>query len=98
MVTAFVLMNIERGKINEVAQHALNLNGVAEIFSVAGEYDAIAILRTENNEQIADLVTEQLLEIPHIIRTETMLAFRAFSKDDLGAAFALGSDEPALKE
>jgi len=98
MVTAFVLMNIERGKINEVAQRALGIEGIAEVFSVAGEFDLIAILRTASNEQIADIVTGHLLDIPYIVRSETMLAFRAFSKDDLGAAFALGSDEPALRE
>ena len=96
MVTALVLMNIERGKINDVVQRMLQLSGVSEVFSVAGQYDAIALLRTANNDEIADLVTGHLRDIPYITHTETLIAFRAFSRDDLGAAFSIGSDEPAL--
>lgn len=98
MVTALVLITIERGKIKEVADRMLQYDGVAEVFSVAGEYDAVAILRTQTNDQIADLVTSKLLQIPHIVRTETLMAFQAFSREDLGAAFAIGNDEPALKQ
>ncbi len=97
MVTALVLISIERGKINEVVQQLLSFEGVSEVFSVAGHYDAVAILRTPTNDGIADLVTDKLRGIPYILKTETMMAFRAFSRDDLGAAFAIGSDEPALK-
>lgn len=96
MVTALVLMNIERGKFGDVVQALLKLRGVDEVFSIAGQYDVAAILRTETNEQIADLVTDHLRNVPHITRTETLMAFRVFSKDDLGAAFAIGGDEPAL--
>ena len=96
MVTALVLMNVERGKINDVVQSLLRLKGVSEVFSVAGQYDAIALLRTETNDQIADLVTGHLRDIPHITHTETLIAFRAFSRDDLSAAFSIGSDEPTL--
>ena len=96
MVTALVLISIERGKINEVVQQLLSFDGVSEVFSVAGHYDAVAILRTATNDGIADLVTDKLRGIPYILKTETMMAFRAFSRDDLGAAFAIGNDEPAL--
>jgi DNA-binding Lrp family transcriptional regulator len=92
MVTAIVLMNIERGKVSEVAQRLLSLDGVAEVFSVAGQYDLVAVLRTPTNEAIADLVTARLLEIPFIKRTETLMAFRAFSKDALGAMFSIGAE------
>ncbi len=98
MVTAIVLISIERGKINEVVQRLLEFDGVSEVFSVAGEYDAVALLRVASNEQIADLVTAKLLDIPQILRTETLMAFRAFSRADLGAAFSIGSDEPALDQ
>ena len=98
MVTALVLITIERGKIKEVAERMLRFDGVAEVFSVAGQYDAVAILRTTTNEQIADLVTAKLLQIPHILRSETLMAFQAFSREDLGAAFSIGNDEPALKQ
>ncbi len=92
MVTAFVLINVTRGKLNEVAQQLLQLKGIAEVFSIAGQYDAIAVLRTATNEDIADLVTDHMLTIPNIVKTETMLAFRAFSREDMGAMFSIGSE------
>lgn len=92
MVIALVLMNVERGKVAEVAEKLLKLEGVTEVFSVAGQYDCVAVLRTTTNEAIADLVTSQLLNVPHIKHTETLMAFKAFSKDDLGAMFSIGSD------
>jgi DNA-binding Lrp family transcriptional regulator len=93
MINAIVLINVERTKIDEVAQRLLALDGVSEVFSVAGRYDLAALLRTKTNEQIADLVTSRILDIPHITRTETLMAFKAYSRDDLGAMFAIGNEE-----
>ncbi len=93
MVTALVMMNVERGKVAEVAERLLKLDGVTEVFSVAGQYDLVAVLRTPDNETIADLVTSKLLSVPHIRRTETLMAFKVFSKDDLGAMFSIGAEQ-----
>ena len=92
-VIALVLVTVERSKIEEVAQRLLALNGVSEVFSVAGRYDLVVVLRTQTNEQIADLVTARILEIPHITRTETLMAFKAYSRDDLGAMFSIGNED-----
>jgi DNA-binding Lrp family transcriptional regulator len=93
VVIALVLINVERSKVDEVAQRLLALDGVTEAFSVAGRYDLVALLRTRSNEQIADLVTKRILDIPHITRTETLMAFKAYSRDDLGAMFSIGNEE-----
>jgi len=93
MITAIVLINIEHSKVDEVAQRLLALEGVSEAFSVAGRYDLVLVLRTRTNEQIADLVTSRIRETPHITRTETLMAFKAFSRDDLSAMFSIGGDE-----
>jgi DNA-binding Lrp family transcriptional regulator len=93
VVVALVLINVERSKVDEVAQSLLALDGVTEAFSVAGRYDLVALLRTKTNEQIADLVTKRILDIPHITRTETLMAFKAYSRDDLGAMFSIGNEE-----
>ncbi len=92
-VIALVLVTVERSKIEEVAQRLLALDGVSEVFSVAGRYDLVAVLRTQTNEQIANLVTSRILDIPHITRTETLMAFKAYSRDDLGAMFSIGNEE-----
>lgn len=93
MVTAIVLINIERAGIENVAQRLLALEGVSEVFSVAGRYDLVAILRAQTNEQIADLMTMHIRDVPHITRTETLMAFKAYSRDDLGAMFSIGNEE-----
>jgi DNA-binding Lrp family transcriptional regulator len=93
MVTAIVLINIERAGIENVAQRLLALEGVSEVFSVAGQYDLVAILRAQTNEHIADLMTMHIRDVPHITRTETLMAFKAYSRDDLGAMFSIGNEE-----
>ena len=93
MVTAVVLINVERGKINAVAQGLLALDGVSEVFSVAGQYDLVALVRTATNEGIADVVAQGIRDIPHITRTETLMAFKAYSRADLGAMFSIGNEE-----
>lgn len=92
-VHAIVLMNIERGKVNDVAQQIINIDGVSDVFSIAGRYDLVAILRTETNEKIADIVTEVIRDVPYITQTETLMAFKAYAKSDLDAAFSIGNEE-----
>lgn len=94
MVSAVVLMNIERGAVNEVATRLVELEGVKEVFSVAGRYDLVALLRVPDNQAMADLVTSQILAIPSIARTETLLAFRTYSRQAMEAMFAIGFEEP----
>ncbi len=93
MVSAVVLLNIERGAINTVAQRLVELEGVEEVFSVAGRYDLVALLRVPDNEAMADLVTSKILNIPNIERTETLLAFKAYSRRDLEAMFSVGFEK-----
>ena len=92
MITAVVLINVERAKVDEVAQKLLALDGVSEAFSVAGAFDLVAILRTQTNEQIAELITGLIRDIPNITRTETLMAFKAYPKADLGAMFSIGTE------
>ena len=90
MVTAIVLINCEREHNNDVSQSLLGFKGVTEVFSVAGQYDLVAILRVQTNEQIADLVTEKVRSVTGIQRTETLMAFKVFSNFDLQNIFAIG--------
>jgi DNA-binding Lrp family transcriptional regulator len=92
MVNAVVLMNVERAKVDEVAQKLLALEGVTEAFSVAGQFDLVAVLRTQTNEAIAELITSHIRAIPNITRTETLMAFKAYPKSDLGAMFSIGNE------
>ena len=92
MVSAVVLLGLERNKINEVAQQLVALDGVTEVYSVAGQYDLVAVLRVKDNDALAELVTGKMLKIQGILRSETLIAFRVLSRYDLERMFAVGME------
>jgi DNA-binding Lrp family transcriptional regulator len=92
MVTAFVLVNVDRDKVNETAQALLDLDGVAEVYSVAGQWDLVAVIRARANEQLADIVTGHMLKLTGIRETTTLIAFKAYSKHDLERMFSIGAE------
>jgi DNA-binding Lrp family transcriptional regulator len=90
MVSALVLLNVARGAINEVGQHLAEMDGVTEVYSVGGRFDLVAVIRVKDNERLAELVTEQMLRVEGITSSETLIAFRVFSRHDLEAMFSIG--------
>lgn len=90
MVSALVLLNVTRNKINDVAGKLAEMNGITEVYSVAGEYDLVAVIRVRNNEDLAELVTNRMLKIEGITKSETLIAFKVYSKHDLEAMFSIG--------
>jgi DNA-binding Lrp family transcriptional regulator len=90
MVNSVVLLKVTRGLVNEVAQQLADLDGITEVFSVGGRYDLVAILRVPDNDSLASLVTEKMLKVEGITYSETLIAFRAFSRHDLESMFSLG--------
>ncbi len=90
MITALVLMNVARGAINATAQALLEIPGVAEVYSVTGEYDLVALLKLARYEDLAEVVTERMIALDAILRTQTMMAFKAYSREDLEQAWDIG--------
>lgn len=90
MISALVLINVERGKVNETAQSLLDIEGVAEVYSVAGEYDLVALLRLRTYEDLADVVTTHIVNQPTITKTNTLMAFQCYSRADLQQAWDIG--------
>ncbi len=93
MVTAIVLITARRDKINETAETLVELDGVSEVYSVAGPYDLAAIIRVRENQQLADLVTGEMLKLDGIEDTTTLIAFKAYSRHDLERMFSIGLEE-----
>jgi len=93
MVTAMVLINTDRYKVNEVAEKLADIKGISEVYSVAGEYDLVAIIRVPTNDELAEVVTSRITVIEGIAKTETLIAFRAFSRHDLEGMFSVGFQE-----
>lgn len=92
MVTAFILMNVERPRLKSIADDLLAIDGIAEVYSVAGPFDIVAIARVKEHEALNDLVTERIAELDGIESTETLIAFKTFSKKDLGMLWDIGVD------
>lgn len=92
MVTAVILMQVERTHINDVAETLADMPGISEVYSVSGQYDLAAIARVAANEDLADLVTTHMRTVPGITKTETLLAFRTYSRHDLEGMFSVGMD------
>ena len=90
MVTAIILIQTQRTRTNEVAEKLVEIAGVSEVYSVSGNYDLVAIIRVADNDALARLVTEKLRPLEDIDKTQTMLAFKAYSRHDLDAMFAVG--------
>lgn len=90
MVTAIVLISSDVHKVPETAQALADLEHVSEVYSVAGEYDLVALVRVAEHEQLADVVTGEIARIPTITATETLIAFRAYSRHDLDSLFSIG--------
>jgi DNA-binding Lrp family transcriptional regulator len=90
MVTAIVLLNCTRARVAEVADKLASMEGISEVYSVAGRFDLVAMVRVKTNEDLADVVTAGMQKIPGIESTETLIAFRAYSRLDLEGVFSIG--------
>ena len=92
MVTAIVLLNVERDRVNETAETLSQMEGVTEVYSVAGRYDLAVIMRVRDNENLAELVTNHMLKVRGITKSETLISFRVYSQHDLEGMFSIGMD------
>lgn len=88
MVSAVVLIEAETDKINDLAEALVEIDGIHEVFSVAGQYDLVAVVRVRENEQIADVVSGQMRHLAGVVKTETLIAFRVYSREDIEGAFS----------
>lgn len=94
MITAIVLISAAQGRVPEVAQTLIQMQGVTEAYSVAGSYDLVAIARVRSHEELESLVAGRVQKIPGIESTNTLIAFRAYSQRDLEAMWDIGNEGP----
>ena len=87
MVAAVVLIRADHERIPAAAREVAGIDGVAEVYSVSGDWDLVAIVRVTEWEHIAEVVAEKLARVPGLERTNTLVAFRVYSKQDLESAF-----------
>ena len=92
MITAIVFVKADVARIPEVAEAIAAIEGISEVYSVTGQIDLIALVRVRHHDDVADVVADRLNKVPGVTSTETHIAFRAYSRHDLEAAFAVGVD------
>jgi DNA-binding Lrp family transcriptional regulator len=90
MTHAIVLVQADASALGTLGGELASIDGVAEAYSVTGEWDFVAILRLRDQDQLAQVVTGQLSQLQGVKRTQTMVAFEAYSRHDLEALFSVG--------
>jgi DNA-binding Lrp family transcriptional regulator len=90
VITAIVLVETDVDHIPEAAAQIAELDGVSEVYSVTGDVDLVTIVRVHEHDELADVIADRLSKVPGVRSTKTYLAFRAYSRHDLDAAFSLG--------
>jgi DNA-binding Lrp family transcriptional regulator len=92
MLTAIVLIDTEPARIPEIATLIAGIQGVSEVYSVTGKADLVAMVRVRDHDDLADVIADRISKVDGVVRTETHIAFRAYSNVDLEQAFDLGLD------
>ena len=90
MITAVVLVDTEVDRVPEVAAQIADLDGVSEVYSVTGDVDLVVMVRVREHDELAGVIADRIGKVPGVRASRTYLAFRAYSRHDLEAAFALG--------
>jgi len=90
LITALVMMNAERSRIAAIPQELLKISGVTEVYSIAGDYDLVAMVRVKQADDLATVVTEGFAKVDGITRTMTLIAFKCYSNYDLEHVFQIG--------
>ena len=90
MITTIVLIRAEPSSVPTTAQRLAEIDGVTEVYSVSGDWDLVAIVQVAEYDQIARVVTEVFPTVPGLQRTQTLTAFRAYSRKDLEQAWDIG--------
>lgn len=89
MITAVVLISADRKAIPTLGEALAAVEGVSEVYSVTGQFDFIAMVRAREHEELADIVTRRVGQVPGVLRTDTHVAFKMYSRHDLESLFAI---------
>ena len=95
MVTTIVLAVCDIHQIPETAQAVADIDEVSEVYSVAGDHDLVIMVRVGDHEELARVVSEGIAKIPGILRTQTLVAFKVYSRHDVEALFSVGFEGEA---
>jgi DNA-binding Lrp family transcriptional regulator len=93
VLTAFILVKSTREGLSRLGAELADVEGIAEVYTVTGEWDFVAIARVREHDDLARVVTHELTKLNGVEKTQTMVAFQQFSAHDLEAMFGLGLED-----
>lgn len=93
MITAIVLLHVDVAAIPETAEAIAGIDAVTEVYSVTGDWELVVMVRVREHTEIADVVTGEIAKVPGVTATHTMIAFRAYSSDDLDRLWGIGFED-----
>ena len=93
MVTTIVLAVCDIHRIPETAQAVADLDEVSEVYSVAGDFDLVIMVRVRDHDELARVVSEEIAKVAGISRTQTLVAFKVYSRHDVEAMFSVGFED-----
>ncbi len=93
MINTIVLATCDIHSIPETAQAIADISDVSEVYSVAGDYDLVIMVRTRTHDDLARVVSEEIAKVEGVERTQTLVAFKVFSRHDVEALFSVGFEE-----
>ena len=92
MADAIVLITTESDMVSEAAKCIVELDGVQDVYSVAGDVDLVAVVSTDHFEDLTSVIPEGIAKVDGVVGTQTLMAFRTYAREDEQAAFDLGGD------
>jgi DNA-binding Lrp family transcriptional regulator len=95
MITAIVLIICDVEQTPETAERLAELEGVREVYSVAGDFDLVAIVHVRDHDDLAAVVTERIRKTEGVEHTRSLIAFRSYSRHDLDEMFSVGFEAGA---
>jgi len=93
VITAIVLITAEKAALPKLGEVLAAVEGVSEVYSVTGDFDFVAMVRAREHDELADIVTRRIAQVGGVARTQTHVAFKAYSRYDLEALFAIGAEQ-----
>ncbi len=92
MITAFVHIACTPERLEELAEGISQITGVTEVYSITGDYDLLAIVRTGTLDDLPGIVTNNILKKQGILKANTSVGFKVYSRHDLESMFSIGLD------
>lgn len=92
MISALCFIQVQPGKVNAAGRAIAQISGVRQVYSVTGKIDLVAVIEVVDHDRVADVVSDGISGIDGVQSTETHIAFKTYSPDDVEAGFSIGAE------